>query len=157
MKSLNNLEFIGAALTVVGSFLPWEQAGDFISIVIRGVQIDFANFKYWMTGIHVMPVYDNGGVIVILLTLTIILLATQPPKLIKNPTLWNVIVSGVLLGLSLFFVVRWLMHSYRYGGAIGQPTLEIGLVCVVLGSAILLWRAVITHYQIVYLHSKSAG
>jgi len=85
---LNNLEFIGAALTVAGSFLPWEQAGDFVSIVTRGVQIDFGNFKYWMTGIHVFPVYDDGGVIVILLTSLIILLAMQPPEFIKNPSLW---------------------------------------------------------------------
>jgi hypothetical protein len=157
MKSLNNLEFIGATLTIVGSFLPWEQAGDFVSMVTRGVQIDFADFKYWMTGIHIFPVYDNGGVMVILLTSLIMLLGKQPPKPIKNPTLWKLIVSGFLMGLSLFFVVRWLMHRYGYGDAIGQPTLMIGLICVVLGSAILLWRAVITHYQIGYHQSQSAG
>jgi len=157
MKSLNNLEFIGAALTIVGSFLPWEQAGDFISIFTPGVQIDFVNFKYWMTGIHVFPVYDHGGVMVILLTSLIMLLTRQPPTLIKNPTLWKLILSGVLMGLSLLFIVRWLIHSYPYRGAIGQPTLMIGLVFVVLGSTILLWKAVITHYQIGYHHSKSAG
>jgi len=157
MKSLNNLGFIGAMLTMVGSFLPWEQAGDFLSYVTNGIRIDFANFKYWMTGIHEFPVYDNGGAIVLLLTSIIIFLATQPPKFIRNPTWWNLIVSALLMGLSLFFIARWLMHRYAYGDAIGKPTLMIGLVCVVLGSAILLWRAMITHYQISFHQSQSAG
>src|SRR5690349_4252807 len=147
MKLLNTIGHIGVMLTIVGSFLPWEQAGGFLSYVTNGIRIDVANFKYWTTGIHEFPVYDHGGVIVILLTSIIALLAAQPPRFIKHPTWWNLIVSALLLGLSLFFVGRWSMHHYAYGAATGKPTLMIGLVCVVLGSALLLWRAVITHCQ----------
>ena len=102
LKSLNTLEFIGASLTIVGSFLLWERAGDFLSYDLIEVRVDFANFKYWMTGIHEFPVYDNGGVLVILLTSAIILLALRPPGFIRNPSLWKLIISVLLMGLSLF-------------------------------------------------------
>ena len=154
MKSLNTLEFIGASLTIVGSLLPWERAGDFLSDDLVGVRVDFANFKYWMTGIHEFPVYDNGGMLVLLLTSAIILLTLQPPGFIRNPSLWKLIISVLLMSSSIFFVTRWLIHGYEYGAAPGKPTLMIGLICIVLGSALLLWRAIVTHRQVVYHQSK---
>jgi len=157
MKSPNTLEFTGALLTIVGSLLPWERAGDFLSYDLIGVRVDFANFKYWMTGIHEFPVYDNGGVLVILLTSAIILLALQPPGFIRNPSLWKLIVSVLLMGLSLFYVARWLIHRYEYGDAIGKPTLMIGLICIMLGSALLLWKAIVTRRQVLFHQNQNTG
>jgi len=145
MKSLNPLEFIGASLTIAGSFLPWEQGGGFLGRVTNGVRIDFANFKYWVTGIHEFPVYDYGGVFVIFLTSVFIFLAINPPRFISNPTLWNLVISSVLMTSSLFFVGRGLIHRYEYGNPIEQPTLMFGLICVVVGSVLLLWRAIIKY------------
>ncbi len=85
MKSLNALETIGATLTIVGSFLPWERAGGFLNTPTHGIRVDIANFKFWATGIHVFPVYDHGGVLVILLTSVLLILVHKPPKYIKDP------------------------------------------------------------------------
>lgn len=157
MKYLKTLEFIAASLTIVGSLLTWEHAGDFLSYDLIGVRVDFANFKYWITGIHEFPVYDNGGVLVRLLTSTIILLAFQPPGFIRNPSLWKLMISVLLMGSSLFFVSRWLFHPYEYGHAIGKPTLMLGLICITLGSALLLWRAIVTRRQVVFYQSQNIG
>jgi hypothetical protein len=96
-----------------GVFLPWEHAGDFLPHDLIGVRVDFAIFKYWVTGIHEFPAYDDGGVLVILLTSGIIWLALQPPGFIRNPSLWKLIISVLLMGLSLFYVARWLIHRYE--------------------------------------------
>ena len=157
MRSLKILEFIGVTLTIVGSFLPWERAGGFLGSVTNGIRVDFANFKYWLTGIHEFPVYDYGGVLVILLTLGIVLLAVQPFRFIKNPNIWNLIVSAVLMVSSLFFVGRWLIHWYEFGNTVEQPSLMIGLIIVVLGSALLLWKALMTYQSITYSQPKNAG
>lgn len=145
MKSLHLSELIGACLTMVGSFLPWERGGGFGGLVTNGIRVDSANFKYWITGIHEFPVYDYGGVLVILLTAIFILLVLQPPRVIRNPILLNLIISSALMTSSLLFVGRWLIHRYEYGNPIEQPVLMIGLVCVVLGSILLLWRAVMNY------------
>lgn len=157
MKSLKILEFIGITLTIVGSFLPWERAGGFLGTVTNGIRVDFANFKYWLTGIHEFPVYDNGGLLVILLTLAIVLLAVQPFRFIKNLILWNLVISAVLMVVSLFFVGRWLIHWYEYSNTVEQPALMIGLVWVVLGSALLLWKALMAHRRVTYSQAINAG
>jgi len=145
MKSFRVLEFIGTTLTIVGSFLPWERAGGFPGYATNGVQVELANFKYWVTGIQKFPVYDYGGLLVVLLTSAIIILAIQPPKLIKNPVLWNLIISTVLMASALLFVGRWLFHVYSYGNSIEQPSLMVGLICVVLSSMLLLWKAIMKY------------
>jgi hypothetical protein len=157
MQYLKTLEFIGASLTIVGSLFPWERAGDFLSYDLIGVRVDFANFEYWITGIHEFPVYDNSGLLVILLTSVIILLASQPPRFIRNPSLWKLIISALLMGSSLFIVSRWLFHRYEYGDVIGKPTLMLRLICIVLGSALLLWRAIVTRRQVVFYQSQNTG
>jgi hypothetical protein len=157
MKSLKTLEFVGATLTIVGSFLPWEIGGGFLGRVINGLQVDFANFKYWVTGIHVFPVYDYGGVLIVFLTLLIILPALHPRRFIKDPILWNLIVSACLMASSLFFLGRWGVHRYQEAGSAEPSTLMVGLICVVIGSALLLWRAIINYHEITYRQPKNAG
>jgi hypothetical protein len=130
MKSLRWLRLAGAALAMVGSFLPWEKQGDPI--------------PYQTYGIKLFPmVSDYGGALVILLTLTILLLAYRPPSFIKKSSLWNLIISALLMAAALLFVVRWLVHLFEYpAGGIGAPQLEIGLIGVVAGSALLLGIAI---------------
>ena len=139
----------------MGSFLPWERAGGFLGDATHGIRVDLVNFKYWAAGLHALPIYDHGGALVIFLTLVVVLLAFQPPRWITNPKLWNLIVSAILMASSLFFVGKWLFHRLEYGDTVEQPTLMIGLICVVLGAAILLWRAVISYP--IYRHPQNAG
>jgi len=147
MKSLNTFDVLGATLTIVGSLLPWERGGGFFGLMTNGIRVEVANFKNWVIGIHEFPVYDYGGVLVILLTSIFILLVLQPPRFVRNPNLWCLIISVVLMASSLFFVGRGLIHRYEYGSTIEQPTLMIGLVFLVLGSALLLWRAITTNHD----------
>jgi hypothetical protein len=157
MKSSNILDVLGATLTIVGSFLPWERGGGILGLITNGIRVDVANFKHWVRGIYEFPIYDYGGVLVILLTTVFILLVLQPPKFIRNPNLWNLIISVVLMASSLFFVGRGLIHLHEYGSTIEQPTLMFGLVCVVFGSVLLFSRALITYRKVTYDQSKSAG
>jgi hypothetical protein len=157
MKSSNTLDILGATLTILGSFLPWENGGGFLGLVIHGIRVDFANLKYWLTGIHEFPVYDYGGVLVVLLTLVIILVALHPPGFIKGPLLWKLIVSAILMASSLFFLGRGLIHQYEDRGSAEPSSLMIGLICVVLGSALLLWRSIMTYRQVAERKSQSAG
>ena len=157
MKSLQALEFVGATLTIVGSFLPWENAGGFLGLVINGLRIDIANFKYWIIGIHEFPVYDYGGTLIVFLTLLIIIPALHPRRFIKDPILWNLIVSASLMASSLLFIGRWGIHRYQQASSAEPSTLMIGLICVVLGSALLLWKAIITNHGITYRQPKNTG
>ena len=155
MKSLHISELIGASLNLVGSFLPWERAGGFLGLVIYGIRVDFVNFKSW--GVHVFPVHDYGGALVTLLTLAIVFLAVQRFSFIRNPILWKLIVSAVLVVSSLLFVGRWLIHWYEYRNMIEQPSLMMGLVCVLFGSAILFWEALMISRRNTYSQSENAG
>ena len=157
MKSLKTLEFVGATLTIVGSFLPWEIGSGFLGLVINGLRVDVAKFKYWVTGIHVFPVYDYGGALIVFLTLLILLPTLQPRRFIKDPILWNLIISASLMASSLLFVGRWGVHRYQSAGSAEPSTLTIGLICVVIGSALLLWRAIINYHEITDRQPKNAG
>jgi hypothetical protein len=141
MKILNILLFLGAPLTIIGSLFPWESAGGFSDYDIYGFQVSPLNFKYWVSGLHSFTIKDYGGGIVILLTLVIAFLAIKPPRFVKNPTIWNLILSVVLMTASLFFVGRGLYHGIVNINSIEPPSIRPGLFPVVIGSVLLLWRA----------------
>jgi hypothetical protein len=147
MKSLKTSEAVSAILAIAGSFLPWENTGGFAGYNINGVRVYLADFIYWARGIHTFPVDDYGGVLVILLALATIFLAFQPPRFIRNPILWNLVISAALMASSLFFVGRGVVHQYEARNLAEPPTLMFGLFLVVLGSALLLWRAVLAYRQ----------
>ena len=157
MRYLNTLEFVGASLTVIGGFLPWERSGGFFDFYIYGIRIDLANFKYWVTGIHKFPVYDYGGGLLILLSSVIILLAHRPPTFIRNPVAWSLIVSSALMAFSLYFLGRGLLHVLEFPGVVEQPTIQPGLICVVLGSVLLLWKAVSVYNKAANREIRSAA
>ena len=134
MISLKTLGYIGALFAVVGSILPWEQEGDFVS--------------YWTYGIQLFPVVkDNGGVLVVLLTTAIVILNFHHPESIQNPTWWSLTFSIILSATSLLFVIRWFSHFLQFSSAVGSAKPEIGLVSVVIGSVLLLRISFIRHRQ----------
>jgi len=140
---MNRIETIGAFLAIAGSFLPWEVEGDFVSS--------------WTFGIQLFPIVrDNGGVFIVMLTVIFIVLTIRPPKFLNNPSLWKLIVSAILMASSLLFVARWFSHRSEAPFVVGVASIKIGLVIVVIGSALLLWMA-IENYRKVYIQNKSAG
>ena len=121
---------IGAALTLIGSFLPWGWTdgveGDGF-LIINGIDIGSCGGHYYIE--------NNGGTIIILLTLTVVLLAIQVLKIIRNPILWNLIISILLMATSLNFVSRILFPW-------GHVQIRYGLIMVAVGSGILVCTAV---------------
>ena len=147
MKSLRPLEAIGAVLTIMGSFLPWEYSGGCFGSNITGIRVYLDSVKYWIRGIHTFPVNDYGGVLIILLTLLIIFLSLRRTQFIRKPILWKLVVSAVLSASSLFFVGRGLVHTYATRNLTEPCTLMFGLLFVTLGSVILLWETIKAYHE----------
>jgi hypothetical protein len=123
---------IGTVLTLTGSFLPWEIQGDF-----------FTNLTF---GIRVYPsIVDNGGFLVVALSLIVIMLIFRPPEFIGKPLIWSIVFSLALVLDSVFHVGKLLIIHANAGGIMGAPEIDIGLEMVFIGSVILL-IATILHY-----------
>jgi len=123
---------VGASLTIAGSFLPWWQAGDFVS--------------YWTYGIQVSPsVQDNGGLLVVLLSSVLLMLIFRPFGFIEKPAAWAIPASAALVLASAFQVGRLLIERTNASGVIGAPSIEVGLLMVSAGSILLLVISV-AHY-----------
>ena len=130
--NLSRFEIIGAAFAVIGSFLPWGYTYLTQSdrpYVIYGIDV---YLDVWFEGVDRFPVADNGGMIIVVLTLAVVLLSTRAPRIIKNPVLWNLIISILLMTESLLSVRRILAHW----------EIRFGLLMIVAGSVLLLWMAV---------------
>ena len=124
---------IGAALAFVGSFLPWRREGDFIS--------------YWTYGIRFSPsIKDNGGFLIILLTLLVIILVFRPPDFIGKPSVWSILLSIALAADAVFRVCELVINRINVDGVVGAPVIQIGLVMVFIGSMFLLF-SVILYYS----------
>ena len=131
-NGLNGFEIIGTAFAVIGSFLPWGYT--YLKeidrpYVIYGIDV---YLDVWFQGIDRFPGSDHGGMIIVVLTLAVVLLSTRAPRSIKNPVLWNLIISILLMTESLVSVRRILAHW----------EIRFGLIMVVAGSVLLLWMAV---------------
>jgi hypothetical protein len=129
----------GMILTLSGCLMPWEIYGDFISIRTYGLKI-------------YPRIEDNGGGILILLTIIIFLLTFRILKSIREPARLSTLVASILMAISLAFVVRWLIHHISYKFAIGAPILGTGLIITLIGSAIQLCVMILNSLQIVKLH-----
>jgi hypothetical protein len=130
--NLSRLEIIGAAFAVIGSFLPWGYTYLTQSdrpYVIYGIDV---YLDVWFEGVDRFPVADHGGMIIVVLTLAVVLLSTRAPRIIKNPVLWNLIISILLMTETLISVRHILAHW----------EIRFGLLMVVAGSVLLLWMAV---------------
>jgi hypothetical protein len=123
---------LGITLTIGGSLLPWQQEGDFIS--------------YSTNGIRVSPVIeDNGGFVIILLSIVILMLLLRPFVPEVKSTVWSILVGAALVLDSALHVGSILVHRMGSGGVVGSPTIGIGLIMVCCGSILLLATARHSH------------
>jgi hypothetical protein len=110
-----NLLLLGAVLVIIGSFLPWEIDGDFIST--------------WRYGIQIFPVFaDNGGILVLLLGVTILGLVFRSEGFVKYPTQWAFTSSIALFIISVNHIVDWLVRRIAANGVIGAPAIRFSLI-----------------------------
>lgn len=116
---------IGLALTTVGSFLPWQVEGDFLFFRTFGIQI-FPSFE------------DNGGLMIVLLSTVLASLIFSPPVFIKKAERWVVIFSVIITFASIYYVARWFVNLLEKWTIVGAPSLQMGLIMVLIGSFILL-------------------
>lgn len=125
---------LGAILTLAGSLLPWWREGDFVS--------------YWTYGLRLYPsIKDNGGLLIVLLTLVVIILVFQPPNFIENPLMWNMLLSVALVLASIFHIGKLFTSRVNAGGFVGAPLIQIGLILVSIGSIFLLFSAVLSYFR----------
>src|SRR6266508_3576026 len=123
-----NLLLLGAVLVILGSFLPWEIEGDFLSYLRYGIQF--------------FPVFaDHGGILVLLFGILIIGLVFRSEGIVKYPAKWILVASIALSILSVYHIVDWLVRRGAAHGIIGAPAIEIGLILVGIGSILLLATA----------------
>jgi hypothetical protein len=120
-----NLLLLGAVLVIVGTFLPWEIEGDFIST--------------WRYGIQFFPVFsDNGGILVLLISVFIIWLIFRSKGFVKYPDKWVFTSSIALFLISAYHIVDWLFRRISANGVIGAPAIRTGLILVGIGSILIL-------------------
>jgi hypothetical protein len=135
MSTFMKISFIiGAILTIGGSFLPWLREGDLIT--------------YYYPGIRIFPsIHDNGGFIILLLSIALIVLVFRPPDFIGRPTIWCNVVAVALILASVFHGVKWIVNRANMNGVIGAIEIQIGLIMVFIGSVILLSLTMLHHLK----------
>ena len=124
-----NLKYLfGAILTIIGSFLPWYHEGYLI--------------PYWSPGIRISLTYplidDNGGLLIILLSLAILALLFRKPIRMKNVIQWMIGLSLALVFLSIYFVADFVIYRNEYGDVIGRPEISVGFIMVIIGVLMLM-------------------
>ncbi len=123
--SMKAVCIIGAALAILGSFLPWEVWGDFAAV--------------WLYGIQIKPTWvDNGGVLIVCLGVMILGLTIWPLRFFKTTISWLVIVSSILSGVAVYHLGAWLVRRIQHGSMIGATSIQIGLELVCLGATLTL-------------------
>ena len=128
--SQRNLLLLGAALVIVGSFLPWKIEGDFVSNWHYGIQI-FPNFE------------DNGGILVSLFGIFIILLTLRPKEFVRFREKWILISATSLFIIFAYHIGDWFVRRVASSGTIGAPAIKIGLMLVGMGAIINLATAIV--------------
>jgi hypothetical protein len=116
---------LGTILVLIGCFLPWKQEGDLISV--------------WTCGIQIFPTFrDNGGLIVLIITIAMIILKFRPPTVIQRPQSWSILLCVILLITSMIFAVPFLLGLGNTYDSPGTPIIQYGLVLVCTGSLLIL-------------------
>jgi hypothetical protein len=125
-----NLLLLGAVSVIVGSFLPWEIEGDFVST--------------WRYGLQVFPVFaDNGGILVSLFGMLIIGLMFRLEGFVKYPAKWILTSAIALFIISAYHIVDWFVRHIASNGIVGAPEIKIGLILVGIGSILTLVTATV--------------
>jgi hypothetical protein len=124
---------IGLVLLSLGCFLPWQVEGDFLS--------------FWTFGIRIFPSFeDNGGFLILLIAIVLVVLIFKPPVFIEKPERWIIAISIVLTLDSIFHIVKWIINLSKKIGIVGAPSIQIGLFMVFIGSITLLITSLL-HYR----------
>jgi len=114
---------------MIGSFLPWQREGDFVS--------------YWTYGVQIYPsVKDNGGLLILLLTSSVVLLTFWLPNYVDKADIWSIFIGLLLIFVSVFHIGKLLVIRADASGIVGAPTIQLGLIMVFIGSILLLLSAV---------------
>jgi hypothetical protein len=128
--SHRNLLLLGTALVIVGSFLPWEIEGDFVST--------------WHYGIQIFPAFeDNGGFLVSLVGIFIILLTLRPEGFVGLQEKWILISATALFIISAYHIVNYFVRRVASSGTVGAPAIKIGLILVGIGAILTLATATV--------------
>jgi len=132
MSKTTNISFLfGVVFVLTGCFLPWKQEGDFISM--------------WTYGIQVFPFFkDNGGLLIAILASLVFILKFRAPDIFKKPYYWRVALCSILLFVSSIHAIPLLLNSMLEDGIIGSPTIQFGLILVLIGS-ILMFTSTLFH------------
>lgn len=119
------LFIIGSFLMLVGSFLPWRREGDVVS--------------YWTHGIQFYPsIKDNGGLLVVLLTLLLIVLIFRPDDIPVSRRNWSIVLAFIPLLVAFFHIGKLVFDRRSAIGFVGAPVIQLGLLMVLVGSLLLL-------------------
>ncbi len=114
--------------------MPWQQEGDFV--------------PHWTNGIRLFPgIEDNGGFLIILLSIVMLLLMFRPIAREAKSPIWSMLVGAVLIIDFALHMATILVDHTRSGGVLGSPTIGIGLITVSCGSILLLAAAWFSHLR----------
>ena len=130
------LLIVGAVLAIVGSFLPWVMVGDFVSYQIPGLILLFDPLFLYQ---------DNGGLVVVILSILITGLALIPP--FRHQKAVIMISALCLLAVVTYQWLELITAKMRWGADPGVPEPLNGLKVIALG-ALLVFVAAIWSYRI---------
>jgi hypothetical protein len=131
---VKTLFLIGAVFTLVGSFVPWQQQGDLVS--------------WWTYGIRIYPsIEDNGGFLIVLMSIIVVMLIFHPPAFIEKPLLWSIVLSVALILDSVFHIGKLYISRGDVTMVVGAPTIQIGLIMVCIGSTLLLFTSMLSFFK----------
>lgn len=81
---------------------------------------------------------DNGGFLVVILTLLVTAIVLRSPNIGEKQLVWSILISLTLVIDSIFHIYKLIISRANAGGVIGSPVIQIGLVMVFIGSILLL-------------------
>ena len=128
----------GLIATVVGAFLPWSYSGDSIRLSEAGIRVFpavlYSEHARWL----VPEVEDHGGVFILILSVALAIAFVVLPKAAERLRPWTVAGAAVLLLLSLLHMMNLIINIAKWRATTARPTVGIGLLLVILGSALAL-------------------
>lgn len=128
----------GLIATVVGIFLPWSYREDIFRVSEAGIRV-FPVFLYSEHARWLVPgIEDHGGVWILVLSVALAIVFIVLPKLAERLRRWTVVGAAALLVLSLLQLMYFISESAEWKATTATPTVGIGLLLVILGSALVM-------------------
>jgi ABC-type transport system involved in multi-copper enzyme maturation permease subunit len=125
------LLLFGAILAVVGSFLPWVVAGDFVSYQHAGLAVRFDPLFLF---------YDNGGLLIVILSILVIGIALSRPFRRQKAA---IMISALCLVAAVAYQwISFVVNKIGSASIIGAPEPLIGFGVIALGAIVVLIAAI---------------